>query len=395
MDNFGFGLVFVMFAPLLLSPQYHFVAADTSLATRNFYLGLLFAAYPLTQLFGAPILGDYADRAGRKKGLYISIIGVTIGFFLSGVACLFTSLSFLIISRLISGFFAGNLSICMSAIADLSPTEKDRSHNFGIMMVIWGVSWNAAMLVGGYLSDPTKSRFFGPSVPFWLTTILTLLSLVAIARYYTETHKTEGKVRLDLIKGLHNIKYALKLKNVRPYFITIFIWTIGWGLSVQWFSTYSILTYNTSQEGISWGLLIQGLFWMFGGLLLNPFLLKKFKSLPITIIGNIFCSALLFLTMIPKQFYSFAAIYWISAMFASTAFSNNMNLASIHAPKNVQGKIMGISQSMMSLAWVITPLIGALIGGNNPRLFYPTAGGFIVITLFLLLIEYRKEKCNS
>ena len=43
-DNFGFALIFVMFAPLFLSPEYQFFPAGTSLATRNFYLAILFAA---------------------------------------------------------------------------------------------------------------------------------------------------------------------------------------------------------------------------------------------------------------------------------------------------------------------------------------------------------------
>ncbi len=392
MDSFGFSLVFVMFAPLLLSPQYHFLPADATLATRNLYLGILFAVYPLTQFFGAPILGDYGDQAGRKKALYVSIIGVVIGFVFSAGACLLTSLPLLIFSRLFSGFFAGNLSICMSAIADLSPDEKNRSRNFGIMTVVWGFTWNFAMLVGGYLSDPSKSAFFGPSLPFWIAALFTLLSLFAVKRYYTETHEPKPGARLNLLKGLRNIEHALVLKSVRPYFMIIFFWTIGWGLAVQWFSTYSILEYKVSQELVSWGLLIQGLFWTLGGSLFNPLLLKKFTTLPIALIGSLITSVLLFGVLIPNQYLPFSIIYWVSATFAAFTFSNQMNLTSIHAPEAIQGKIMGLSQSMMSLGWFVVPLVGAYIGGENIKLFYPAAASFTLIACLLTFRRYHKEK---
>jgi len=390
MDNFGFGLVFVMFDPLLLSPEYNFVPVATSLATRTLYLGLLFAAYPLTQLFGAPILGDIADRAGRKKALYITIIGVVIGFILSAIACIFTNLWFLIFSRLFTGFFAGNLSICMSAIADLSPSEKMRSRNFGIVTVVWGISWTVAMLTGGYLSDPATHSFFSPALPFWITAALTLLSLLAIAKYYYETAPSTEKHPFNLIKGIHNIAVALKLKGTRLFFLIILIYNIGWGLSVEWFGSYSIIEYKVTQQATSWALIIQGAFWMLGGSLLNPWLLKKYNTHRIATIGFFFTALCLFAIFFAKSYLLFCIFYWISAAFSSFAFSNSMNLASIHAPADVQGKVMGISQSMMSLGFVIVPIIGAYVGGKNAHWFYPISA--VLLFACFLMLFFTKEK---
>lgn len=390
MDNFGLGVVFVMFAPLILSSSYPFVPPDTSIATRNFYLALLFIAFPFTQFFAAPILGDIADRVGRKKALYISIIGVILGTLLSGIACLFYSISLLFFSRLFTGVFAGNLSICLSAIADLSPTEKMRSRNFGILTVVWGITWNIAMLVGGYFSDSKIFPYFNPAVPFWIAAVLTLLSLLVTAKYYTETHVTREKNPLHLIKGLHNIKLALQIKEIRLYFLVIFIWTLSWGLTVQWFGAFSILKYKTTQEAISWGLLIQGLFWMLGGSVCNPLLLRKFKTQTIASIGYFATVLFLFVTLFATSFWTFCFIYWIAAIFSSFAFSNSMNLASIHAPENVQGKVMGLSQSMMSLSFIFVPIIGGYIGGIEPVWFYPLAAILMLINILLLARKPKK-----
>ncbi|MCK4934792.1 MAG: MFS transporter, partial [Simkaniaceae bacterium] len=171
LDNFGFGLVFAIFGPLILNPEFGMLSPGMTAGERNIFLGILFAAFPLTQLFGAPIVGDIADRFGRKKAFYITILGTTLGYILSGAAITFHSYSFLFFSRLVTGFFAGNLSICLASIADLSPDEESRAKNYGMISTLGGVSWILSMLIGGFLSDPKALTFANPSIPFFLTAI--------------------------------------------------------------------------------------------------------------------------------------------------------------------------------------------------------------------------------
>jgi len=395
MDNFGFGVVFVMFAPLVFSPQYQLVHEATSMGMRHVYLALLFATFPLAQLFGAPILGDIADQIGRKKALYLSILGVIIGFLISGLSIIASSLSLLIFSRFFTGFFAGNLSICLSAIADLSPTEKIRSRNFGIVTVIWAVTWNIAMLVGGYLSDPTKSSFFSPALPFWITAGFTALSFFPLSKYYTESFVQEDRSKLNFSKGMRNIIDALKIPQLRLFFATLTFWTLGWGLAVQWYGTYGILKYEASQETISWGLFIQGITWALGGSLFNPLLLRRYKTLPIALIGLVGATLLLAVAGIASSYFTFCAFWWAAAAFASFALSNTMNLTSMHAPAEVQGKVMGLTQSMLSVGWTFTPLIGGFTGAKNIDLFYPASATLMGVALILMLIQSKRASIEN
>lgn len=395
MDNFGFAIVFSLFGTLLFSPDYSFLPPNAGDGIRNLYLGILFAAYPLTQLIGAPMIGDFADIRGRKKALNISVLGSVVGFALSAFAVTTYSLSFLIISRLISGFFGGNLSVCLTSIADLSPTEKIRARNFGIMTVVWPVSWTLAMLTAGYLSTEDYGAFFGPSIPFWVTAFLFFLSFIAILFFYEETHTADSTKKFDLIKGLGNISHAFTLKQVRPYLLAIFAWTLGWGLSTEWFGAYSILEFKASQLDISWGLIIQGVFWMLGGVLFNPLLVKRFHSLTIAIIGFGATGLLLITAGLFSSYWLFALFYFSSASFSAFAFSNGMNLCSLHAPSNAQGTVMGVSQSMMSLAWTIVPFCGAFMGANGAHWFYPIAGIFLLLGLSILLFQFSKRESTK
>lgn len=393
LDNFGWGVVFVLFGTLVLKPEFGLLPIDTSLKVRNIYLGILFACYPFTQFFAAPLLGDFADLVGRKKALYISILGTVFGYILSGLAILFKEIYLLIISRLITGFFAGNMSICLAAIADLSHTEKQRSRNFGIVTVSWGVSWTLAMLAGAYLSDSSVSHFFNPSFPFWITAFLSFFSFLIIIRYFIETHETKAKIKIDLIKGVYNVRQALKITQVRTFFLVLLLWSVGWGLSVQWFGAFSIIEYHATQPTIAWSLLLQGLFWMVGGSFINALLIKYHDSLWVARFGIFFCTLFMFLTTITHKYLTFDIFYFIAALFSSFTLSNTLNLISINAPGNIQGTTMGLTQSFNSLGFLIVPIIGGILGGVDAKLFYPISG-ILLLCGFILLMTKKREKLN-
>jgi MFS transporter, DHA1 family, tetracycline resistance protein len=391
LERFGWGgIVFVLFGTFILEPKFGFLHPDTSIDIRNIYLGILFSTYPLAQFFGAPIFGDFADLVGRKKALYVSILGTIFAYILCGFAILIKEIYLLMFSRLLTGFFAGNISICFAAIADLSHTEKERSRNFGIVTVIWGIGWIFAMLAGAYLINPSIFPLFSPAFPFWLTVLLSSLSFLSVYKYFTETFHPPKKVVFDFIKGIHNIRFALQIKEVQLYFIVLLFWSIGWGLIVQWFSAYSILEYKISQSSISWSLLIQGLFWMMGGSIINPLLTIRYNSLWIARFAFLFCALFILIAAFSYHLLFFDYMFWIATIFSAFAFSNAMNIISINVPKNIQGVTMGLTQSFTSLGSLIVPIIGGSLGALNARLFYPVAGCLLLIAFILLMVKKRK-----
>ena len=66
-DALGFGLVFPIFSPMIVSNEVGIFPPDSSLALRGLVFGLLVSAYCVGQFFGGPLLGSLSDRLGRKK----------------------------------------------------------------------------------------------------------------------------------------------------------------------------------------------------------------------------------------------------------------------------------------------------------------------------------------
>ena len=74
-DNFAIALVYPIFTPLILVSEYGFTTPEMSFALKSLLLGLLIAAFPLAQFFGAPFIGNLSDIYGRKRAFIFTLIG--------------------------------------------------------------------------------------------------------------------------------------------------------------------------------------------------------------------------------------------------------------------------------------------------------------------------------
>ena len=179
LDMLGVGIVIPVIAPLLLDPSHNMLSVDYTVEARTILLGFLIAAYPLAQFFGAPMLGALSDRFGRKKLLFISLIGTFAGYILFATAILEQNIYLLFFSRLLDGFTGGNISIALSAISD-SSDEKSKAKNFGIVGAAFGLGFILGPYIGGKLADPGIVSWFNASTPFWFAAILTAVNLLFV-----------------------------------------------------------------------------------------------------------------------------------------------------------------------------------------------------------------------
>ena len=130
---------------------------------------------------------------------------------------------------------------------------------------------------------------------------------------------------------------------------------------------------------------------MFGGSFINPLLLKKTSVKKIAIFGLAFASIFILASSLMHSFWQFSWVYFISAIGSAFALSNLMNLCSMAAPVAIQGKVMGLSQSMMSLGWFLVPIFAAWMGNYDISLFYPIAAMFLFIACLMLIFKKRKS----
>ncbi|MCH9617082.1 MAG: hypothetical protein SP1CHLAM9_03880 [Chlamydiia bacterium] len=374
-----------------MKPEYGMMGAATSVHLKNAMLALTFGIFPLGQFFAAPMIGEFADIHGRKKAFYLSLLGLTAGFLLSAWAIALHSIWLLFFSRLLSGIFAGNISICMATLADLSVDEKMRAKNFSMVTALFGVSWVAAMIVGGYIGNPRLMGHFGPVFAFLISTALSFLNLIILIFMFKDTAPRHPDTKFRIGQGLVNIKQVLLLKPTRIFFAIYFAWSLGWVIAVQWYPSFSMEVFNASvYEFTSW-FLIMGITWTLGAFFAKYFLINKCSTLTVATIGfGAMTLCLLIMQFIPS-FTIFSILFGIAAFFAVFAMSSSLNLISTAAPADVQGKIMGLSQSAQSIAFVLVSTIAFLVSIYTISILFYFSAAISALGFALLLYKQARR----
>jgi MFS transporter, DHA1 family, tetracycline resistance protein len=167
----------------------------TRLGGNALIYGVMGATYSLFQLIGAPILGRWSDRYGRRRILLLSQAGTAAswGLFLVALALPVTPmvrvdsailgaftitvpLAMLFLARALDGITGGNVSVANAYLADIT-TEKDRSANFGRM----AVSGNLGFIVGPAFAGVLGASAWGDVAPVTGALAISLLACALIA----------------------------------------------------------------------------------------------------------------------------------------------------------------------------------------------------------------------
>lgn len=381
-DMIGIGIVIPVLGPLFLSTDIFF-DSGFGFMQRTVILGFLLASFAIAQFFGGPILGALSDRHGRKKYLMLSLAGTLIGYLLFALGIVYHSLFLLFIGRIIDGFTGGNITIAMSALADVSD-EKQKVKRFGLIGMAFGLGVIIGPLIGGLLADSTVVSWFNHATPFWFAAILCFANIMFIFYGFKETLKHPRVTKVSVTKGVHNIIRALHTGKLKLLFISLFLVSLGFSFFTQFFQVFLIAKFSFQEQEI-------GLFFAFmglciaitQGLIVRP-LSKKYQPEQIMSFSLFLMAIVMVVYLFPKN------PAWLYAIVPFMAFSNGLTMPNSSAltsnlsPKDMQGEILGINQSFSSLGMAIPPIIAGVVSGIHYTL--PIIIG--AVTIFLAWVTF-------
>lgn len=389
-DNLCWSIVFPLFAPYFLDPENILFGKEVSEAARTTILGFFLTAFSLGQFLGAPIIGEYADRSGRKKALAVSVFFTLVGLGITAWSMGAHILWLLFAGRLITGIFASNVSVCLAAISDLSETESARVRNFGFLSVLAGLSFIIGAFLGGKLSDPTISSYFTPNFPLWVATALTIVNFLFICLGFKETGTIDQTVKFDFWESFRNIKAALRTEKIKRVYFIYFLFLFSWTLLFQFTPVVVVHSFEFTSSDIGDLALYMGLCWAVGAAYLSKLLLSYFSSLRVLegclCLFTLFSLSLLF----PKHIYAVLPIVGLCVTIGGLAWPLFNNLISTLAPRHIHGKILGMSQSIQSLAMTLAPIAGGAASHWSVR--FPFLAGAVAGSIAILVYFSLREK---
>lgn len=393
LDMLGFGIVIPILAPLLIEPGSPVFTPEVPFAVRTVILGVIMGSYPLAQFFGAPVLGAISDRYGRKYPLIFSLAVTAIGYAMFAWGIHVASVALMVASRVLAGFCGGNIAIAYSAAADVS-TEQTKAKTFGWIGAMFGLGLILGPLLGGALSAESVLGVFGAATPFWVAGALCVLNAVFVWGWFIESLKTPVRVPMSLLTGVRNMHRAFTLPNIRVMFLVLFLLTFGFTAFTNFVQVFLIERFAVHEVQIGvlfgyvglWLVIAQGFVTPRIGRYLSPARVLKGAMIGLA------CSMALIL--LPSSLWQLYVILPFVALFQGIMLPNMTAVISNFAGDEAQGEILGINQSVQSLAMAIPAFVAGFLAAYHPATPI-IASAVVTITAWIIYIVFFDTTLRS
>jgi DHA1 family tetracycline resistance protein-like MFS transporter len=345
-------------------------------------VGALISTYAACQLVAGPVLGHYSDRLGRKPVLILSQMGTFVGFLVLANA---HSLAWIIVSRIIDGSTAGNLSTAQAYISDVA-APKDRARELGRI----GVAFSIGFFVG-----PALTAFlyrYGYRAPILAAAALSFTSIMASTFLLTNVPPSAAKEKTSALQSarryLNQPALTRLLLEIFLFYFAFSAYISGFALFAERRFTIQGAAMNARQVG--WAFTYFG----FIGILSQGFLIgslvQKLGELRCVVLGFT-CSAVGYALL---GFVN--GPLWIGITGIFTGLGGGVlrpillsEIAGQVGPRE-RGSVIGVTQSIQSIAQILAPLIGtALIGANRLTGWALFPAGLSALGLLLVLRRKR------
>ena len=339
-------------------------------------VGAVIGAYAAAQFIAAPLLGRLSDRYGRRNTLFFTTAFAVTGYVILGLA---ESLLLIFISRILTGFMSGNISVAQAYISDITDI-KNRAKGYGILGAAFGLGLVTGPALGGFLSN------WGYSAAAYGAAFLNLLSIIVIFFYLPETINPGALTQNQQKFGfdLDSLISALKRPFAGPILKIRFVFSIGFSIFTTVFAIYTETGLHLSAQMTAWLLTYAGILIV----IIQGFLVDRLtyfiSEAKLLFFSTILLAASLigwaFIRSVPMLY-----VVLIPLALAGGVFNTVINSAlSKIVDEQEIGGMLGISASVESSTRIFAPSMGAYLL-SEWGLWAP---GFISAIIILAVIPF-------
>lgn len=348
-----------------------------SLGLNVFQVGLISSIFSFCQLFASPITGKLSDRFGRKPILIFSQLSTFIGFFLLGIADM---VWILVLARLVDGLLGSNMTVSQAYLSDVTD-PKDRTKIFGYSSGIFGAGLIFGPVIGGTLSA------INYSIPMFFAAGISLISILLVILFLQEsvTNKLDKfSLKFNDIIPVNEAKRFFRSKAVRGLLLIFFLYSFAFMIFISSFAVFSQIQLNITPQEIGYFLAWVGILRVFFQSILITPLLKKISEETTLKIGVLTLIITMIMLILTTQYIFIYLPLTFLAFGTGVVRPILMSKLTKSVKKEETGSLLGVNNSLSSIAMIITPILGGLILQYLPSQTLPTVSALCFFLIFLV-----------
>ena len=354
-----------------------------SLGLTPIQIGLIASVFSFCQLFASPITGKLSDRFGRRPLFILSQLSTFAGFILLGFA---TSALLLIMSRLIDGLLGSNMTVSQAYISDITEPEH-RTRVYGYSSGVFGAGLIFGPFIGGVLSR------IDYSIPMFFAAAITLTSIVLVIFFLPES-VTEKSNKLSLrLNDVLPVKDAIQFAEtpqIRNILLMFLIFNTGFFLFISNFSLMAEAQIHVTADQVGFYMAWIGVL----RVVIQTFLIARLLralgegsmlktgiiAMIVSMVGLVFSADFLFV-FVPLIFLAYGT--GVSRPILTSRLTNSV-------PKKETATVLGVNNSLTSLAQIITPIAGGFMIQYLPPQLLPILSALFFSSLLLFVRNHFK-----
>jgi MFS family permease len=373
------------------------------------------AAYSVFQLIGAPILGRWSDRFGRRRILLVSQFGTAVSWTvmlaafyipaatildidsaLLGKFSLTLPLIVMFLARALDGLTGGNDSVANAYLADITPTDE-REEKFGKM----AASANLGYIIGPALAGVLGGTILGYELPVIFALGISLLAAIMIViglpkaepkpliidPQAANAHKVMGQEHRACVQTQAPTKLSsldlVRLPGVAIILMIYFLVMLAFNFFYVAFPVQAATSMHWSVSHTGSFFAVMSFFMVITQGPVLSRLSKVWSDRRLVAVGSLILGCG-FLTFVP-------AIDWLAFVGAFLiALGNGLMWASVVALLSTaaaahQGAVQGLAGSIGAGASVVGLVLGGVTYGFLGGWLFVLSAGLIFIVVFLVL----------
>lgn len=349
-------------------------------------VGLLVAAFSLTQFLFSPLAGRLSDQLGRKKMIVSGMVLFAISEAMFGMA---SNSALLFLARMLGGISAAMIMPSVMAYAADVTTDEERAAGMGYINASITTGFIIGPGIGGYIAE------FGIRVPFYAAAVAGLAAACITLFVLRESLPERKPAGLEVSHTQERSSFMIQLlRSYRePYFLSlIIVFVLSFGLAnfETVFGLFVDHKFGFEPKDIAFIITFGSISGAVVQATAFSWILNRFGEKRVISICLLFAGIFILLTLFVHKFWLIFAVTFIVFLaidILRPAIGTQMSMLA----RDQQGYVAGLNSAFTSLGNIAGPIVAGVLFDLNVNVPYSLASLVLLICFGLSLRVGRKE----